>query len=370
MNVKNSLYSLAKVFGIDNPLFVVGGAVRNSLLRLPSHDVDICGSLPVEDVKKLLKDTDFVIKIKSKDLNTCEIICGEDKYEYATFRKEFYDNLGGHTPTSYDFNATIVEDVVRRDFTCNSLYYHILDNRLIDFFGGEKDIKDKVIKTVATPEAVLSNDGVRVLRLVRFASEFNFTIDKDTYAQAEKYKDNLNHISSTYKREEFLKIIYANLTYQKLDRKSLFPKNRGYNGIKLLDKLNLWSYFGKDTRLANIRGVGSYLNCFLKSKLDPLEAFSVDCYFYLKNSKIVQDSKDFIDLLYGDGALCLARKTKKCVLETLIALDKIDKMVEEYKNEKSIKYSISDDQKTKTYLKAIGGRRYLIYKKLLSKAKK
>ena len=109
-----------------------------------------------------------------------------------------------------------------------------------------------------------------------------------------KYKDNLNHISSTYKREEFLKIIYANLTYQKLDRKSLFPKNRGYNGIKLLDKLNLWSYFGKDTRLANIRGVGSYLNCFLKSKLDPLEAFSVDCYFYLKNGKIVQDSKDFI----------------------------------------------------------------------------
>lgn len=371
MNVSHNLNSLAKMFGTETPLFIVGGAVRNSILRLPCSDIDICSSLKVKDVEKLLEGSNFSIKIKNKTLNTCEIVCGKEVYEYATFRKEFYDEGGAHKPSSIDFNATIVEDASRRDFTCNSLYYEIIENKLIDFFGGENDIKNKVIKTVVEPEAVLCNDGVRVLRLVRFASELNFVIDNDTFAMAEKYKDNLKDISKDRIREEFVKILNASSTYKRNDRKSIFNKNRGYNGIKLVDKLNLWCYFGVDARIESIRGVGAYLNAFLKCKDDSLSAFAVDCYFYLKNKNVVTSPKDFVDMIFGASALNMPKATKTSITNTLKELDIVDSL-ESMESDKAcdiVKNNIAASKQTMQYVKALGGRRYVYLKKLLKKAK-
>lgn len=320
IKVSEKLNTLALAFGLDNPLFIVGGYVRNQICRLPSTDIDLASNLTLDEVKKLLPQN-FEMKVKSKELNTCEIICGEESFEYATFRREVYKNGGVHTPYQINFDATIVEDVSRRDFTCNSLYYEIIKNKLIDFYGGEQDIKNKVLKTVETPEFVLKNDGVRILRMIRFASELNFVIENETYIAAENHKDNLSKISKDRIRDEFVKIVNANKTYQKIDRKSLFNKNRAYNGIKLIDKLDLWKYFSTDDRVSNIRGVGAYLNLFVKEKENPLLAFCVDAYFYLKRLNVVESPKDFETILLGQHGLNFAKVVKKEIFDTIKNLE-------------------------------------------------
>ncbi len=366
MNLSHNLNKLAEIFGKDTPLFAVGGCVRNALMRLDYHDIDICACLKVNEVEKLLTGTDFEVRVKNQKLNTCEIICGDNRYEYATFRKEFYLAGGAHSPNKTSFDATIVEDVSRRDYTCNSLYYEIINKKLIDFFGGERDIKNKVIKTVLEPEAVLVNDGVRIMRLVRFAAEFNFEIDETTFEAAKKYRDNLNNISKEHIKQEFLKIINANATYKKIDRKSLFNKNRAYNGIKLLDKLDLWKYFGKDERLALLRGVGAYLKCFMKTKENYLEAFLVDAYFYLKNSKVQKSPADFVTMIMGGEALCFSKADKKSIQELLKALDYIDELEKiEPKKRADYIFKLPVDKKVSMYVKMRGGRKYSLYKRTL-----
>ena len=327
IKVSEKLNALAQAFGADNPLFIVGGYVRNQICRLPSSDIDLASCLTVNEVKKILPQG-YEIKVKSAALNTCEIICGSEKYEYATFRREVYKGGGEHTPFQINFDATIVEDVSRRDFTCNSLYYQITKSKLIDFYGGERDIRQKKLKTVEIPEFVMKNDGVRIMRMIRFASELHFTIDNETYVVAEGYKDNLSKISKDRIREEFLKIINANLTYQKIDRTSLFNKNRAYNGIKLIDKMDLWKYFSTDEKIANLRGVGAYLNCFIKEKRNPLLAFCVDAYFYLKRLGLMNCVKDFEESFMGSQGLNFTKVSKKEIVNTIKDLESAEKLKE------------------------------------------
>ncbi len=325
IKVSEKLNNLAVAFGLDNPLFIVGGYVRNQICKLPSSDIDLASNLTIAEVKKILP-AGYELKTKNAELNTCEIVCGDEKYEYATFRREVYKNGGAHTPFQINFDATIVEDVSRRDFTCNSLYYEILKNKIIDFYGGEQDIKQKQLKTVETPEFVMKNDGVRIMRMIRFASELNFTIANETYIAAENYKDNLKKISKDRIREEFVKIVNANLTYQKIDRKSLFNKNRAYNGIKLIDKMDLWKYFSTDERVDNLRGVGAYLNCFVKEKQKPLLAFCVDAYYHLKRLNIISIPKDFEVVFLGQHGLNFSKSVKKEILDIIKNLEIAEKL--------------------------------------------
>lgn len=370
--ISSKLNKLAKIFSADNPLFVVGGYVRNSLMKYPCSDIDLASSLKVCEVAKLLQGTEYNIEVKNQALNTCKITCGKESYEYATFRREVYKKGGYHTPSQITFDATIVEDVARRDFSCNSLYYEIIEDKLIDFYGGENDIKAKKLKTVETPDIVLKNDGLRMMRLVRFASEFNFVIDGDTYLAAEKYKDNLKNISKDRIREEFIKILNANHTYKKYDRKTLFNKHRGYNGIKLIDKLNLWQYFSKNEKIVNMRGVGAHLSAFVKEKDLSLVAFAVDAFVYLKNSQIINSPKEYIDLLWGEDGLNLSRKDKAEINNIIKVFDKLDSLPSEplAKQKDYVSKYVLPNDKIMAFVKAKGSRRYLYIKQLLNKLKK
>ena len=79
--ISQKLNKLAKIFGVDNPLFVVGGYVRNSLMRYPCSDIDLASNLKVSEVAKLLRGTEYSIEVKNQILNTCKIICGKEQYE-------------------------------------------------------------------------------------------------------------------------------------------------------------------------------------------------------------------------------------------------------------------------------------------------
>lgn len=213
---------LARLVGGD--FYLVGGYVRNSLLGKKCADEDLCSALTLTILEKKLEGSEFSLKSKNKALGTCKIVCGEKSFDYATFRRETYAK--GHCPQSVEFVKDLHEDALRRDFTINSIYYNINKDEIKDPFDGFSDLKNKKIRAIN--ENVLKDDGLRILRMIRLAGEYNFSIDKQTLLAAEKNISNIKDLSKTKVAEELAK---------------LFAKtsNKGaVKAIKLYNKLGVW----------------------------------------------------------------------------------------------------------------------------------
>lgn len=233
LKISNNLIDLAKIFKKNNfELFVVGGFVRNSLIGLPLLDVDICSKASYQFIESFLKNTKYSIKLINEKLGTCLIQIDKEQYEYTPFRKEIYDSYGVHSPSKVNLGATLEEDADRRDFTINCIYYNILTKTPYDKFNGIQDIKLSTLKCIKTPEAVFCFDGLRILRLIRFALELNFKINNNTLKYAIKYSYGLTKISAERKSAEIKKIVIADLIYNSNNQK-LF---------ELFNKLNLLKY--------------------------------------------------------------------------------------------------------------------------------
>lgn len=228
INVPKNLIVLAKLVGEDNPLYIVGGYVRNCIMNLSADDIDLACWLNLDALKEKLINSEFKLKIKNKKLGTAEIISEGQVYEYSSFRSESYSKGGGHNPTKIEFADSIFTDSVRRDFSINCIYYNILTDELIDIYGGLSDIKNKIIKTVDDAEVTMAHDGARVLRMIRFSLEFNFKIDAKTYDAAKKYASNVNDLTKERKQIEIEKINNAYKKYKKLTKFSAWLKKKKY----------------------------------------------------------------------------------------------------------------------------------------------
>ncbi len=188
-------------------LFIVGGYVRNVLLSIPAYDIDICSSFSTEKIIEIVETLGWNHKLISKKLGTVKIIAGSESYEHTTFRKDTYANDGGHSPEHVEFINDIKCDALRRDFTANAIYYDIKENKIIDFFGGVKDIKKRQLKIINND--VFKVDGLRILRLIRFATTLEFTINKKTLSSAIKNRHQLKDISKERVVDEFEKMTIA-----------------------------------------------------------------------------------------------------------------------------------------------------------------
>ena len=210
MNLTSELITLANIFAPLSPLYLVGGAVRNSLLGLESGDYDIASSLIASQVKELLEGSKFIITAEYSRTGTL-LIKGEcDKYEYTTFREDSYPiGSGGHTPADVVFTSDIRVDASRRDFTCNALYYDIVTGEIKDYVGGVSDTLAKTVRTVRDGDVTLAEDALRIMRLVRFSSQLAFLPSDDTRASAMKYASQLADISIERIRDELVAILNA-----------------------------------------------------------------------------------------------------------------------------------------------------------------
>lgn len=274
---KKELRELAKLFYDHSPLFVVGGYVRNKLLGLPSKDIDICSSCSVTQVKEILKDTKYELITKNKKLNTAEIRYKNEVYEYSTFREENYLEGGKHNPNSVRFDTNIVQDAKRRDFTINCIYYSLSSHEVIDFYGGISDLNKGQLRTIENPDFVLQNDGARILRLARFASEFNFSVESKTLSCAKKYAKNISTQSQKTKLNELTKIITCAQKYKGI---SNFEA-----GIKLLDKIGAWQYIFKNDILGKIKSVYKILSATKRQQT--MDSFIFDLYnYYIRKTKV------------------------------------------------------------------------------------
>lgn len=230
-HISNNLIKLANVFA-DNQcrLYVVGGWVRNNLCGLPLSDIDICGNAHGEDFENMCGQCGFEFKSVNAKLGTYLVLVGDEKYEYTPFRIENY-HLGKHTPEHVEWTEDIRIDARRRDFTCNAIYYDILADRIIDFYDGQKDIEKGILRAVETPEFVFSSDGLRILRLVRFACQLGWKIDRHTFRVAKKMTYQLKYISGERKTTELKSIFTAEKKY-----------GRESQPLKILNDLCIYPY--------------------------------------------------------------------------------------------------------------------------------
>lgn len=183
--------------------FAVGGCIRDMLMGIVPADYDVATSARPEQVKSIFcqnKTVDTGIKH-----GTVGVLWEGKLVEITTYRIETAYSDGRH-PDSVAFTGSIAPDLSRRDFTINAMAFNS-SRGLVDPFGGEKDIKKGLIRCVGRPEERFGEDGLRVMRALRFASVLGFSIEKETFDAAVRKAEMLEKVSAERIREELIKLL-------------------------------------------------------------------------------------------------------------------------------------------------------------------
>lgn len=183
--------------------FIVGGCVRDFLMGKTPSDFDITTNATPEQTKKCFLDFK-VIETGIKHGTVTVLIDGEP-VEITTYRIDgkYTDN---RHPESVEFTVNLEDDLSRRDFTVNALAYDG-EKRIVDLFSGKEDLKNKIIRCVGEPDKRFLEDGLRILRALRFSSVLDFSIEKDTEESIRKNKNLLNNISRERILSEMTKLL-------------------------------------------------------------------------------------------------------------------------------------------------------------------
>jgi tRNA nucleotidyltransferase (CCA-adding enzyme) len=185
--------------------YIVGGCVRDALLHKAPGDWDICTSARPADMVKVFSNKRIIPT--GIEHGTLTILEEDGAYEVTAFRidGEYTDH---RRPDRVEFTSDLRLDLSRRDFTINAMAYHP-DKGLIDLFGGMDDLRSRIVRTVGNPRHRFDEDGLRVLRMVRFATVLDFEYEPATYAAAKERAPLLKYISRERIRTELDKILVA-----------------------------------------------------------------------------------------------------------------------------------------------------------------
>lgn len=204
--------------------YLVGGCVRDLLLGREPKDWDIATNAKPEEIQKLFPDSVYENKFGTVGVKTDSVNKQLKVVEVTTFRLEDKYTDKRH-PDEIKFAKTIEEDLARRDFTINALAFK--NNEVIDPYVGQKDLKDKLIRTVGNPTERFDEDALRLMRAVRFATELDFKIEKITADAIKKQAGLLEMIAKERIRDELEKIVMA---------------SNAAKGIQMLEDLGLLKF--------------------------------------------------------------------------------------------------------------------------------
>lgn len=179
--------------------YMVGGFVRDYLLKIDYNDIDIATNALPSDVLRLFKSIPVGIKY-----GTVLVIMDGFQFEVTTYRIDGEYNDSRH-PDKVTFSKNLEEDLKRRDFTINALALD-KDMNLIDLFGGSNDLNNKCIKAVGNPDLRFKEDALRILRAFYFVSKLGFKIEKKTEESMINNQNNLKDISIERVQNELQKI--------------------------------------------------------------------------------------------------------------------------------------------------------------------
>ena len=200
---KNAEKLLSELESCGFEAYMVGGCVRDSVMGREYHDIDITTNALPEDILRVF--CSYKVIPTGIKHGTVTVLCDSEPFEITTYRID-----GTYTdhrrPDSVEFTSDITADLARRDFTINATAMD-KNGSVIDPFGGISDMKEGIIRCVGDPKKRFSEDALRIMRAVRFASQLGFVIDDDTATAIHDMKDLLQNISNERIRDELDKIV-------------------------------------------------------------------------------------------------------------------------------------------------------------------
>lgn len=209
--------------------FLVGGCVRDAMLQLHPKDFDVATNATPDEVRALFGNCRLI----GRRFRLAHVRFGREIIEVATFRA-----AANHVDDDVEHDregrilrdnvyGTIDEDVWRRDFTCNALYYNIADFSIWDYAGGVEDVERRQLVLIGDPEQRLREDPVRMLRAVRFAAKLDFSIDPAVVDAIHHHAHLLSNVPAARLFDEFLKLFqsgHAERTFDLLREHGLFAE--------------------------------------------------------------------------------------------------------------------------------------------------
>jgi poly(A) polymerase len=205
--VKSELFDVAKYLvaqlrNSGHRAFFVGGCTRDMLMNISPKEYDITTSATPDEVSRIFSHTIPV----GVSFGVILVLVGHYRFEVATFRKDESYSDGRH-PDSVTYSSDEEEDVLRRDFTINGMLYDPIEEVAIDYVGGTDDIGYGIIRTIGVPYERFNEDKLRLMRAVRFASRYGFTLEEKTYKALVELAQGISQVSSERIRDELVKII-------------------------------------------------------------------------------------------------------------------------------------------------------------------
>ena len=312
--------------------FIVGGCVRDELLNKKPSDYDITTNAKPKEIKEVFKDYD--VNLSSAIYGSVVLNYKNTKVEITTFRKET-KYLDSRHPAKIEYIDDLYQDLQRRDFTINAICMDSEGN-IIDFLKGQDDIKKKIINCVGNANKKLSEDALRIIRAIRYATKLGFNISKDVEEAIIKNRKKLRNLSYNRIKEELDKIFTSSNASRGIEliEKYKLSKELGLSNLDLAKKtqslIGIWSIIDKDlkypytnnekTLIKNIRKVMELDN------MDPYVLYKYGLYVNriagelkdLDNKKITEiydslpiktrreiaiNALDIIDIVGNDGML-------------------------------------------------------------------
>lgn len=247
--------------------YIVGGFVRDYILGINSNDIDITTSATPKDIKEIFTDS----CLPSEDYGSVTVIKKGIRFEITTFRKEtgYIDN---RRPTEVKYIDNLYDDLLRRDFTINTICMDVEGN-IVDMLNGQQDLEERVIKTVGDPKVRFKEDVLRILRAIRFATILDFKLDREVIEAIKECSPLLYNLSINRKKEELDKI---------------FSSPNAEAGIELLLGLGLDKFLGLDN-LAKVKCTSSLIGVW--TVLDVLDKYP----FSSNERELIKSVKDALE---------------------------------------------------------------------------
>lgn len=245
--------------------YIVGGFVRDYILGNSTNDVDICTEATPKDIKEIFEN----ITLPKMDYGAVRLDIKKHRFDIMTFRKEisYYNN---RKPMEVEYIKDLLSDLKRRDFTMNTLCMD-KDGNIIDLLNGNIDISNREINTVGDSYLKFSEDALRILRAVRFATILDFRLSDDVKQAIIKAKKYLKSLSYERKREELNKI---------------FASKHVKYGVKLLLELGLDTELELNN-LKNIKCFDDLMGIWVQLDVDSIYPFSKNERELMNNIRIV-----------------------------------------------------------------------------------
>ena len=278
--------------------YLVGGCVRDSILKRTIHDYDITTSATPDEMLEIFKGKRIIET--GLQHGTITIVINGEGYEVTTYRIDG-NYSDSRRPDSVTFTKSLKEDLKRRDFTINAMAYND-EVGLVDPFNGMEDIKYHKIQCVGKPEDRFSEDALRILRAIRFASQLGFVVDSDVRLNIYEMYKNLENVSVERINSEFCKIaassdfcvqmvLYSDvlsLFIPKIKDMFEFPQNNPYHIY------DVWGH--------TIHAVEAY-SCDCEEDLNPIDLITSLAVFFHDIGKphCYQDGEDGIRHFKGHG---------------------------------------------------------------------